>query len=266
MHFTTAILTSVIALASANPVPSPLEAFKRAGPAAGQVITQCSSSGYLALAFDDGPYQYTQTLVNTLNAAGAKGTFFVTGTLYGCIYNQAAALKSAYSSGHQIASHSWSHPSNFGSLSVADLTTQMTKLETALVNIIGVKPTYMRPPYLATGGNVPSVMKTLGYRIITDDIDSGDWNGLTPAQSEAKFTAAGASGNGHIPLMHETYASTVNTLVPWLIDWAKQNNLKIVTVGVYFSRLVDTLQMLIIMYFSRVLRRCKRRLHEWNWK
>jgi peptidoglycan/xylan/chitin deacetylase (PgdA/CDA1 family) len=149
----------------------------------------------------------------------------------GCIYGQKTALQNAYKAGHQIASHSWSHPSNFGSLSAADLTTQMTRLEQALVNIIGVKPTYMRPPYLATGGTVLSTMKTLGYRVITDDIDTGDWNNQTPQQSQQKFTQAGAGGNGHIPLMHETYASTVNTLTPWLINWAKNNNLKLVTVG-----------------------------------
>jgi peptidoglycan/xylan/chitin deacetylase (PgdA/CDA1 family) len=147
----------------------------------------------------------------------------------GCIYGQKTALQNAYKAGHQIASHSWSHPSNFGSLSAADLTTQMTRLEQALVNIIGVKPTYMRPPYLATGGTVLSTMKTLGYRVITDDIDTGDWNNQTPQQSEQKFTQAGAGGNGHIPLMHETYASTVNTLTPWLINWAKNNNLKLVS-------------------------------------
>lgn len=140
-------------------------------------------------------------------------------------------MQNAYKAGHQIASHSWTHPQNFGSLSAADLTSQMQKVENALANIIGVKPTYMRPPYLATGGNVLSTMKTLGYRVITDDVDAEDWNGKTPQQSEQKFQQAGASGNGHIPLMHETYQGTVETLTPWLINWAKTNNLKLVTVG-----------------------------------
>ncbi|EAT77992.2 hypothetical protein SNOG_14800 [Parastagonospora nodorum SN15] len=183
--------------------------------------------GQLALAYDDGPSQNTQKLVDTLSAAGAKGTFFVTG----CIYNQKSALQNAYKAGHQIASHSWSHPQNFGSLSSSDLNTQMTRLEQALVNIIGVKPTYMRPPYLATGGNVLPTMKNLGYRVITNDVDSGDWNNQTPQQSQQKFQQAGTSGNGHISLMHETYAGTVNTLTPWLITWAKNNNLKLVTVA-----------------------------------
>ena len=32
-------------------------------------------------------------------------------------------------------------------------------------------------------------------------------------------------------LMHETYQTTIQTLTPWLINWAKTNNLKLVTVG-----------------------------------
>lgn len=119
-------------------------------------------------------------------------------------------------------------------MTAAQLTTEMTKNEQAFVNIFGKKPAYMRPPYLETGGSVVSVMKSLGYKIITDDVDSQDWNGASVATSESKFTAAGASGNGHIPLMHETYQSTATTLTTWLINWAKQNNLKIVTVCLLF--------------------------------
>lgn len=83
----------------------------------------------------------------------------------------------------------------------------MSRLEQALVNIIGVKPTYMRPPYLATGGNVLPTMRNLGYRVITADVDSEDWNGKTPQQSQQKFQQAGAGGNGHITLMHESESS-----------------------------------------------------------
>lgn len=107
----------------------------------------------------------------------------------------------------------------------------MQKLENALANIIGVKPAYMRPPYLATGGNVLPTLGQLGYKVITNDVDAGDWNGQSAQQSEQVFQQAGTSGNGHIPLMHETYASTVRDLTPWLIDWAKTNNLELVTVA-----------------------------------
>lgn len=78
----TSLLLAADVLVSARPAPSPLDIFRRA-PNPGVVYTQCARPGTLALAFDDGPYTYTQKLVDTLNAAGGKATFFFTGTLYG---------------------------------------------------------------------------------------------------------------------------------------------------------------------------------------
>src|SRR5262245_49336742 len=102
------VISSLLLAASvaAAPVESPINMIKRA-PNPGIVITKCSKPGVLALAYDDGPYQYTSQLVDILDKGEAKGTFFWTGTLYGCIYGQAAAVKKAYASGHQIASHTW---------------------------------------------------------------------------------------------------------------------------------------------------------------
>lgn len=77
------IVAALATVALAKPIPDPLNVMRQSGPAAGQVITKCSAPGQIALAYDDGPYQYTQKLVDTLTAGGAKGTFFVTGTLYG---------------------------------------------------------------------------------------------------------------------------------------------------------------------------------------
>jgi len=107
MLFDTLLVLSGLAVSAvARPIESPVDVFRRA-PTPGTVITKCSKPGTLALAYDDGPYQYTQLLVDTLNKAGVKGTFFWTGTLYGCIYAQRAAVKAAYESGHQCASHTW---------------------------------------------------------------------------------------------------------------------------------------------------------------
>ncbi|KAL6849031.1 hypothetical protein ACO1O0_008561 [Amphichorda felina] len=230
MFWSLALISLVPTLAAAAPSADPADLRARV-PNPGVVITQCASPGMIALAYDDGPYQYTSALVDLLDAANAKATFFFTGTLYGCIYNQASAVQKAYNSGHQIASHTWTHPQNFGSMSSDEITQEMQKYEQALANIIGVKPAYMRPPYLATGGQVLSTLGSLGYKVITNDVDSGDWNGNSVAQSQQAFQQAGTSGNGHIPLMHETYDTTVNQLTPWLIDWAQTNGLQLVTVA-----------------------------------
>ena len=101
------IVSAMLAASVAGyPGDDPIEFLKRA-TTPGVVMTKCNSPGMLALAYDDGPYTYTSQLVDILDKAGAKGTFFWTGTLYGCIYKEAEAVKKAFASGHQIASHTW---------------------------------------------------------------------------------------------------------------------------------------------------------------
>jgi peptidoglycan/xylan/chitin deacetylase (PgdA/CDA1 family) len=47
--------------------------------AANSIINSCTVPGVVALTFDDGPYLYTQDIVNQLNAAGLHATFFQNG-------------------------------------------------------------------------------------------------------------------------------------------------------------------------------------------
>lgn len=57
-----------------------------------------------------------------------------------------ALIQRMYNSGHQIASHTWSHP-DLCNITSAQRKNEMYKNEMALRNILGVIPTYMRPPY-----------------------------------------------------------------------------------------------------------------------
>jgi len=224
MHVPLYFLAALLPAIQASPLLQ-----SRAGPAPGTVITKCTNANQIALTFDDGPYNYEASLVQKLNAAGAKATFFVTGTLYNCIYSQRTQLKATYAAGHQIASHTWTH-ANLANLGASQITTEMQKLEAAFSNILGVKPTYMRPPNGATGGQVVNTLKSMGYRIVTWDVDSGDWNNQSPQSSLSTLTNAG-TGSGHIILMHETVASTPSQLADMVINYAKSKNLKMVTVA-----------------------------------
>lgn len=227
MLSTTQLASLLLAASGAIAIPTTLNA--RAGPAPGTIVTSCTEPNTIALTFDDGPYIYESTILSSLEAAGAKATFFVTGNLYDCIYNNADTLKSAYNAGHQIAAHTWSH-ADLGSISESEITNEMARLETALANILGIKPTYMRPPNGSTGGSATSAVGAMGYRLVTWDIDTQDWNNVPVSQSQAAFEQAGASGS-HIALMHETVQSTAEELVPWVLEWAASNNLKMVTVA-----------------------------------
>jgi len=48
-------------------------------PVDGTIWTACVTPGVVALTFDDGPYLYTQSIVDQLTAAGQRATFFQNG-------------------------------------------------------------------------------------------------------------------------------------------------------------------------------------------
>src|ERR1700755_44779 len=110
----------------------------------GVVIYSCTVPNTVALTFDDGPYVYTETLLNALEAGGHRATFFQNGQNYDSIYNYNSTLKRMISGNHQIGSHTWSH-ADLTTLSDAGIADEMGKLEVAFTNIIGKIPTYMRP-------------------------------------------------------------------------------------------------------------------------
>ncbi|KIO23166.1 carbohydrate esterase family 4 protein [Tulasnella calospora MUT 4182] len=195
----------------------------------GTLVTGCTKPGTIAITFDDGPYQWTSALIDSLNAAGVKATFFMCGKLYGCIYDYADVVKKAHNSGHQVASHTWDHP-HLPQLSTAQITTEITKLETAFKKILGIKPRWIRPPYGETNSQVLSTLGSLGYKAVSWNLDSQDWNGYSVAQSQAVFNALGSDPK-IIPLEHDALQSTAQTLGPWIANWAKNKGLKAVTLS-----------------------------------
>jgi LysM repeat protein len=126
-------------------------------------IYSCSVPNTFAITFDDGPYKYTQELVDYLDKNNIKATFFINGQNYGNIFTYQDFLLAAYKSGHQIAHHTWSHP-NISTLTDAELTLEITKLEDAFLQILGVIPTYFRPPFGEYTDASLKVLNKLGYK------------------------------------------------------------------------------------------------------
>lgn len=77
----------------------------------GAVINQCTVPGTIALTFDDGPYIYTPTVLDTLASYGAVATFFLNGVneenLGSGIENFPHLARRALAEGHQLASHTY---------------------------------------------------------------------------------------------------------------------------------------------------------------
>lgn len=195
--------------------------------------TNCNIGGkVVALTFDDGPYKYNEQLVNYLNSEGVKATFFMNGNNYDCIYSSPypTYIKHLVASGHQIGSHTWDHP-DLQSLSNSKVTSELVRINEALVYITGKKPRYFRPPYGDIDSRIDGLVKAQGQIPVTWTFDSGDSTGSTVAQSEAAYAKEIKAGKKFIALNHETYSTTVNQLVKKIVPELKSAGYRFVTIA-----------------------------------
>lgn len=220
---------SADAATSANSELKPRDLEERTSAA--KVITSCTKSGTFALTFDDGPWNYGHEISSTIVKAGGLTTFFVNGNNYGCIYDWADELIARYKAGHQIAAHTWNH-FDITTLSTAELTQQITLLETALEKILGIKPKYFRPPYGNYNTAALKVLKSRGYQVVTWDFDSLDSDGASASQSVGYYKKLYSTyPKPHLALNHETYSSTGKTVVPTVVPKLVAAGYKLVTVA-----------------------------------
>lgn len=180
-------------------------------PAAGRIVfTRCEvPQKAIALTFDDGPHpEFTPRLLDTLKRENIKATFFMVGR---CVVTYPSIVKRMVAEGHEVASHSWSHPL-LTSLKQPSVDSQMQRTHDAIIKVCGVTPTLYRPPY---GEIRMSQRKRLneqyGYLTILWDVDPLDWK--TPRSSQKvhdqilRQTRAGS-----IILAHDIHATTVDAM------------------------------------------------------
>ncbi|KAG9019779.1 Carbohydrate esterase 4 protein [Tulasnella sp. 427] len=197
------------------------------------VYSKCTVPNTVAITFDDGPYIYNDQLLATLKQYNAKATWFVNGNNYECIYSTAneKRLKERMAAGHQIASHTWAHL-DWTTLSASKLKSEMTKTDTALVKILGVKPAFVRPPYGSYNTQSRQVAAANSQSIVIWDFDSGDSVGKTPAQSKTLYKNIAAKHPSNIlTLNHETEQGTAVEVIPYALKVLQGAGYKFVTVA-----------------------------------
>lgn len=204
----------------------------------GEVITTCTVPNTLALTFDDGPWEYTPELLDLLSRSSARATFFVCGgnmaTDQMTGHGSPHLLRRMLASGHQVGSHTWAHP-DLSSIDEDEARRQLWLNERALVGVLGLLPTYLRPPYLSWEGGTLEVAADLGYHVAGVDADTLDWEGDYDA-ARRNFVGALAAqgedgGGGRIVLAHDTHEETVHELAGFMIREAKRRGFELVTLG-----------------------------------
>ncbi|KAI6359417.1 hypothetical protein MCOR25_007072 [Pyricularia grisea] len=209
-------------------------------PYGGAGIYDCVSNGVMALTFDDGPFIYTETILDILKSYNAKATFFITGNNIhkGAIDTHwASVIQRMAAEGHQIASHTWSHQ-NLTALTNAQRQDQMVKNEMAFRNILGYIPTYMRPPFSECDTACETQLKKLGYHITYFDLDTADYLNDSPLLIQNSKNNFDNAVNGQVVsqsdflvISHDIHEQTAHNLTAYMLERMKTLGYQAVTVG-----------------------------------
>ncbi|EKD20785.1 uncharacterized protein L3040_004692 [Drepanopeziza brunnea f. sp. 'multigermtubi'] len=227
--FTSTLALFGLAMTAAQPVVDNILVEARHAPI-GQFISHCSVPGTVALTFDDGPSIHTPGLIQMLSKRGVVATFFVNGYTAAWTPDWHAIVRRAYNDGHQIASHTFSHR-DLSTLSWADMEWEMLENERQIAAAVGVIPTYMRPPYLNCNDACLTLMRNLGYSVISTDLDSKDYENQRNIWNSAGLFDGDLNYGGNLALAHDIYGQTVQVLTPHMLDIVLRRGLKPVTVA-----------------------------------
>ncbi|PHH78849.1 hypothetical protein CDD80_6139 [Ophiocordyceps camponoti-rufipedis] len=170
--------------------------------------------------------------LDKLKAANKKATFFVNGDNFSKISERAPEVKRMLAEGHQLGSHTFRHP-DLANITEDEIRTEMTLNDIEIKKIIGKTPTYMRPPFFSTNDLAIKVLTDMQYKIINADIDTKDFEKNTPETNDEAFANYQEAFNkrGSISLMHDVQNTTVNQLLPNVINFLSKTQRQSLTVG-----------------------------------
>lgn len=169
---------------------------------------------YVALTFDDGPHhQWTPYILDTLKRHKAKATFFVLGNR---VEYYPAIVKREFDEGHEIGSHSWSHP-KLTNLSRQELVKQINQTAASIAKITGQTPAALRPPY---GAFNHEVQQMANAPIVNWSVDTLDWKSHN--KTAIKNIVLNRTHNGSIVLMHDIHEASALALDSILTELAKR--------------------------------------------
>ncbi|MBR4904623.1 MAG: polysaccharide deacetylase [Selenomonadaceae bacterium] len=180
------------------------------------------------LTFDDGPdNKITPQILDILKAEGVKATFYVCGNM---VETYPEVLKRIFDEGHAIGNHSYNHRYDQIYASPWSFMEQVIQTDTAIKNVIGVRPFIIRAP-----GGVG--MFSANYWTMIEDCGyvEHDWNALTEDATPSRPNASTQINNvlkylGDNPpesviiLMHSNSDKTETVkalpeLIHFLRDW-----------------------------------------------
>lgn len=180
------------------------------------------------LTFDDGPDdRITPQILDILKAEGVKATFYVCGNMVEANPN---VLRRIFNEGHAIGNHSYNHRYDELYKSPWSFMEQIIKTDTAIKDVIGVRPFIIRAP----GGvgmfsaNYWTMIDACGYiehdwNVLTEDATPSKPNASTQVNNVLKYLGDNPP-RSVIILMHcnadkDETVKALPELIHFLRDW-----------------------------------------------
>lgn len=181
---------------------------------------------YIALTFDDGPYDAVdERILDLLDDFDGRATFFVLGDRVE-IFPQ--TMKRIVEQGSEIGNHSFYHP-DLTSLSSEEILNEINSTSEIVKDTTGYEISIYRPTY---GMYNDHVLTTIPMPSILWNIDTRDWHTKNSQSIREELLFAGP---GSIVLMHSLYPETAEALEQTLPE-LYQEGYRFVTVSELFEK------------------------------
>lgn len=199
-----------------------------AGPAvapAGARTVDCALVPCVALTYDDGPSPLTAGILDELAKHDSAATFFALGASAQAHHEVLARMTR---DGHQVANHTWSHPS-LPKLTRGQVSAQISDTSRALEAASGQRIDSFRPPY---GEYDAEVLAAAGLPAILWDVDTLDWQ--RPSDETLVARAVEQPRPGSIVLMHDIHPGTARVAAT-IFEGLRDRGFTLVTVRQLFG-------------------------------
>lgn len=157
----------------------------------------------IALTFDDGPDPaITPRVLDLLDAAGARASFFVVGEH---ARRHPALLREAIGRGHAVENHSLRHAIGHGLLLPGALAREISTAQSQIADLTGRAPLFFRPPFGVRTPVTEPVLCQLGLTCAQWSVRSLDAVDADAARVAARVTSQMRAGS--IVLLHDGLAT-----------------------------------------------------------
>jgi peptidoglycan/xylan/chitin deacetylase (PgdA/CDA1 family) len=191
----------------------------------------------IALTFDDGPDpQTTPRVLDALDAAGAKATFFVIG-------RKAEAhpeiVREILRRGHAVGMHSYAHDRLFSFRSEKVVRADLERGLAAIAAVTGVRPRLFRPPIGHTNPIIARVADELDLVVVGWTVSAHDGTARAKV-ADVVARVSSRLADGAIVLLHDAsergdHAPTAASALPHIMDRARENRLDVVPLAAWIG-------------------------------